>query len=265
MSEPEKSNMKSTKMKGGGKGGARFPHLNLKDALDYSKKLVSKTFNSPQPEAIVLVGVFNNKGPRGGVRASALKQYGLMEGDTNGYYASDRAKKIETVVPEERRGLIADAFLSPKIFKQMYDTLQPDKVTRAKVRQVAANAGVHVDNLDECVGFFIDGAIEAGLGQSSADGIDLSAARVTPRLDSDAFEQQSNQSESDGAEGVREPPSNNVAGTQKENGDSVVDSNAITSGRANKPQVTLALTVDATSDPEKLEKQLKLLRQFGVI
>lgn len=35
--------------------------------------------------------------------------------------------------------------------------------------------------------------------------------------------------------------------------------------RLEKPAVALSLTVDPTSDPDKLEKQLKLLRQYGVI
>lgn len=36
-------------------------------------------------------------------------------------------------------------------------------------------------------------------------------------------------------------------------------------GQPVKPGVTLSLTVDPSSDPDKLEKQLKLLRQYGVI
>lgn len=32
-----------------------------------------------------------------------------------------------------------------------------------------------------------------------------------------------------------------------------------------KPGVTLTLTVDPSSDPDKLEKQLKLLRDYGMI
>jgi hypothetical protein len=65
--------------KGGRKGGTIFPRLNLKQALEYSKKLVSKTAVAPQPGATILAGVFNNAGPEGKVRLSALKQFGLLE------------------------------------------------------------------------------------------------------------------------------------------------------------------------------------------
>src|SRR5262249_38434220 len=100
--------------KGGRKGGTRFPQVNLQKALEYGKKLVSKTHNGPQPTQTIFVGVFNNKGPIGGVRASALKQYGLMEGDTaEGYVASQLARDLEAAVPEERVGLVQRAFLTP--------------------------------------------------------------------------------------------------------------------------------------------------------
>ena len=35
--------------------------------------------------------------------------------------------------------------------------------------------------------------------------------------------------------------------------------------QGSKPGVTLNLNVDPSSDPDKLEKQLRLLRQFGLI
>jgi hypothetical protein len=41
--------------------------------------------------------------------------------------------------------------------------------------------------------------------------------------------------------------------------------NADAPPRGSKPGVTVNLNVDSSSDPDKLEKQLKLLREFGVI
>jgi hypothetical protein len=207
--EIEKKGKKQTS--GGSKGGTRFPRLNLRDALGYSKKLVSKTFGGPQPEATIFVGVFNNKGPEGGVRASALKQYGLMEGDRKGYFASDLAKKIEAVAPEEKADLVRKAFLTPKLFKQMYDTLQPDKVTRAKVRQAAAVVDVHPESLDICVDCFIEGTAHAGLGVKADDGVDLSQTTFAPPppppgdVDAELDEQSAQESDSAGGE-VTPPP-----------------------------------------------------------
>ena len=236
----------------------------MSQALGYSKKLVSKTFSGAQPETTILVGVFDNKGPEGGVRASGLKQYGLMDGDRKGYVSSELAKKIEAVVPEEKSALIRTAFLTPKLFKQMYETLQPDKVTRAKVRQAAATGGVHPESLDLCVDCFIEGAAYAGLGAKSDEGIDFGQATLAPPppaadVDAEMKDETKQENGELGApaeatpgahNGVQPPP---LGGTTP------------SPPRAEKPAVTLALTVDATSDPEKLEKQLKLLRQFGVI
>lgn len=69
--------------KGGRKGGTTFPRLALQQALEYAKKLVSRTAISAQPEATVLAGIFGNSGPEGKVRLSALKQFGLLEGTSN--------------------------------------------------------------------------------------------------------------------------------------------------------------------------------------
>jgi hypothetical protein len=261
MTDTDKKTAKPKPPKGGSKGGTRFPRLNMSEALGYSKKLVSKTFSGPQPEATILVGVFNNKGPLGGVRASALKQYNLMEGDRKGYTASELAKKIEAAVPEEKSAPIRQAFLTPKIFKQMYDTLQPDNVTRAKVRQAAATADVHPESLEACVDIFIEGAAHAGLGAKTEDGIDFSKATLAPPpppadVDAETKEESSEQKETASETGTPAPAAKGSSnGTPPEP----------EKPRAERPAVTLSLTVDPTSDPEKLEKQLKLLRQYGVI
>ena len=253
--------------KGGSKGGRRFPRLNMAQALGYSKKLVSKTFSGPQPEQTILVGVFDNKGTDGEVRASALKQYALMDGDKKGYVASDLAKKIEAVVPDEKTELIRKAFLTPELFKQMYDTLQPDKVTRAKVRQAAATGRVHPDTLDLCVDIFIAGAAHAGLGAKTDDGIDFGQATLAPPppavdVDAETATDAMGQGNSSPADPATPPP----PAPGSSNGDQPIPEKVpSTPLRGEKPAVTLSLTVDATSDPDKLEKQLKLLRHYGVI
>jgi hypothetical protein len=55
MAEAEKPNTRRTP-KGGRKGGVLFPKLNLKQALEYAKKLVSKTHTGPQAEKTILPG-----------------------------------------------------------------------------------------------------------------------------------------------------------------------------------------------------------------
>jgi hypothetical protein len=258
MAYPTKPGAKKTP-KGGSKGGTRFPRLNIADALAYSKKLVSKTHNGPQPEQTILVGVFNNKGPEGAVRASALKQYGLMEGDAKGYSASSLARQIEAAVPEERPALIQKAFLTPKLFKQINDTLQSETASRARVRQVVVTGEVHPDSADVCVECFVVGAVHAGLGTMSGESIVLENTGVAASL-VDTGEEGQDQAEKldappdEPANLVSAGPARNESDTQEQGQSS-----------ANKGAVTVNLAVDSSSDPDKLEKQLKLLKQYGLL
>lgn len=264
MTEAAKSDKKKMP-KGGRKGGTRFPQINLQKALEYGKKLVSKTHNGPQPTQTILVGVFNNKGPVGGVRASALKQYGLMEGDTTeGYVASQLARDIEGAVPDERRGLVQRAFLTPNLFKQIYDTLQPDTVSRARIRQVVITAKVHPDSADECVACFIDGAIHAGLGASDGDNIALTSVSAvtasTAPAESDQDVEESEQTE--------ETEHQNEAEEVERKSSDASDGGSEQRRQArdlSRSDVRVNLAVDSSSDPDKLEKQLKLLKQYGLL
>src|SRR5258708_843261 len=126
-----------TPHKGGRKGGTLFPKINLTQALDYAKKLVSKTHTGALPEKTILPGVFKNSGPNGKVRASALKQYGLMQGTSAGYEATKLAKEIDAAPTEERFPLLQRAFLSSKLFKEIFTTFQDDSVSKAKIEQRA--------------------------------------------------------------------------------------------------------------------------------
>jgi hypothetical protein len=253
MTEPTKPEKKKMP-KGGRRGGTLFPKINLQKALEYGKKLVSKTHNGLQPEQTILVGVFNNKGPEGGVRASALKQYGLMEGDAaKGYVASQLARDIEAAIPEERPALAQKAFLTPKLFKQVYDTLQPDTVSRARVRQVVVTAKVHPESADECVGCFIDGAVHADLGALDGENIALTnAGAVTAPV---VTLTENGQGLEELEENIEEAALEHEAGGQPRG----------QTGGVPNADVRVTLTVDSSSDPDKLEKQLKLLKQYGLL
>ena len=123
--------------KGGRKGGSTFPRINLEKALAYADKLVSKTFTGPLPEATILAGVFGSSGPDGQVRASALRQFGLLEGDKKAYKATELAQSINAAPSGEKTPLVQKAFLSSKLFQEIYTTFQDDTVSRAKIKQRA--------------------------------------------------------------------------------------------------------------------------------
>lgn len=55
MNEPEKK--EKFIPKGGRKGGAVFPRLALKEAVEYAKKLVSKSHTAPISQAVLYSGV----------------------------------------------------------------------------------------------------------------------------------------------------------------------------------------------------------------
>jgi len=241
--------------RGGRKGGPAFPRISLKRALEYSEKLVRKTHTGPQPEEDILRGVFENVGPEGGVRASALKQYGLLEVTADGYKATDLAKQIVAALPEQRNPLLRRALLSSKLFKRIFDTHNGDTVSTAKIRQTALGLKVHLDSADECVKLFIESVVTAGLGTLEGESIVLVQAAATPGPDN-------NDGGGGDAEAASPAEAEAAAKAAAEKG-STGDRGA--TGRVNRPGLSVSINVDSTSDPDKLEKQLKLLRDYGVI
>ena len=255
MAETEKPTVtKKATPKGGRKGGTLFPKINLKQALDYSKKLVGKTHTGPQPEKTILPGVFGNAGPAGKVRASALKQFGLLEGGTDAYQATQLAKDIDGAPPEDRPPLLQRAFRSSKLFNQIFETFHGDTVSKAKIDQRARGLDVHPESADECAQLFIDSAVTAGLGTVDGDSIVLAAASAVaaPAPAGEEGAEQPGQTEADEAEAAA------AAEAAAKNGH--------TGGApAGRNKAAVSINVDSTSDPDKLEKQLKLLRQYGLI
>lgn len=160
--------------KGGRKGGTIFPRIDLEKALTYAEKLVGKTHTGPLPEATILAGVFENAGALGRVRASALRQYNLLEGDPKGYQATELAKSINAAPEEEKPPHLQKAFLSPKVFQEIFTTFQDDTVTKAKIKQRTLGLKVHPDSAEECVEVFVESAQTAGLGTIDGDSIKFS-------------------------------------------------------------------------------------------
>jgi len=261
MAEGEKTPAKKRVLKGGRKGGTTFPRINLERALQYADKLVSKTHTGALPATTILAGVFENAGPEGQVRASALKQYGLLEGDKSAYKASPLAQAIDAALPEEKSAHLQKAFLTSKLFQEIFETFQDDTVSRAKIRQRAQALKVHPDSSEECTGIFMESAVTAGLGSMNGDTITLVKAGTVvapPAAEDEEIDDNNGSEELD------------VAGTDQagaalsvKTGDGAQEQEKTLT--ANKSVVTVNLTVDSSSDPDKLEKQLKLLKQFGLV
>lgn len=263
-------------IKGSGKkGGTVFPRISLEEAIPLAKKLVSKTHTSPQPADIILPGVLGASGPRGQVKASALKQYGLMEGKSEAYTASSLAKTIGASPDEERQRHLAAACLKPKVFARLFQTFHGDTVSLAKLKQQVSTAGVHPDFHDQCTDLFVKSIVFAGLGSMVADGISL--VSLAERADSDIPGPVVDESQDSDIEVVIAPPvdkdNREIDDLDNERRQGEGDRKAINSAEDGVPHnpapmravINVNVTLDSSLDTEKLERQLALLRRYGAL
>ena len=86
-------------------------------------------------------------------------------------------RRFDAAPKEELSNLYTKACLNPKLFKTLYDTFQGDFVSKAKIRQQAANLQVHPDSLDECVDLFTKSVVFAGLGVAAEQNGDVQFTR----------------------------------------------------------------------------------------
>ena len=258
----KKTTKKMNLVRGKKKGGTRFPRISLERALKYSTKLVSKTAVASQSEAILLAGVFGNTGSRGKVRASAMKQYGLMEGTAAAYKATQLAKDIDAAADEgERLPLIRRAMLAPKIFRDLFETYHGDEASKGKIRGRTQQLEVHPDSGEECAELFISSAETAKLGTRVGDGIKLIAAIDAAPL----TEETSEATDTEGTQLSVSPETENNNGEENSQLREQDRHTNETPRPRTAADVTVNLTVDSSLDGDKLGKQLELLRQYGLI
>jgi hypothetical protein len=268
MNKPEKRVMP----KGGRKGGATFPRMVLKDAVGYAKKLVSKSHTAPIPRDVLFSGVLGAKSGAGNVKASAVKQYGLMVGDQkSGYSASELAKKITTALPEELPLLLRQAALSPLIFKSIFDTFHGDAVPRGKIRQRAADLNVHPDQAEDCADIYLKTMIFAGLVTMDGDKtVHVASSSLAAKSSAD---EHSEDADYRGAEGVggsdAESLEDDAVDNEGRGGPDEDDERAgkVAPRRPVLPKaiININVSLDSTTDSDKLAKQLALLRKYGAI
>lgn len=247
--------------KGGRKGGAIFPRTPLPEAVGYAKKLVSKTHSAPQPIDIIYSGVVGAKGGTGDVKISALKQYGFIHKDPKqGFLATELAKKLSAAPDDERLPFLKQAALRPTVFKKIFDTYHGDQVSKAKLKQRAADLNVHPDETETCIDIYIKSLVMADLVSVEGDQVTHRSA-VSDLSSLDAAES----GDIDGANGVEAEAyelGDDVASTQ-------ADASESTGQRPVAPVAkavfNVNVTLDSSLDIEKLAKQLELLKRFGAI
>ena len=273
---PEKQPREMTK--GGRKGGSVFPRVTLNDALGYARKLVSKTHTGPQPSEVILSGVVGAKGGKGAVRMSALKQYGFLKGDSKtDYSAADLAKKVVAAPTDELVPLYRQAMLKPTVFKKLFDTFHGDVVSKAKLKQRAADLKVHPDETATCVDLYVSGMTAAELVTvqgdqvkhlASSDVAPASAAIAATEAESEMIGEESESEdptevEASGGEGAVVVAANGINDNNKKAAKAQELKDAVTSGP--RAVFNVNVTLDSSLDIEKLQKQLELLKRFGAI
>lgn len=262
--------------KGGRKGGAVFPRINLADAVGYAKKLVSKTHVAPQALDVIHSGVVGAKSGTGNVRVSALKQFNLLKGDNKVLFsADDLAKRINGSPEEELVALYRQAALKPTVFKKLFDTYHGDSVSKAKLRQRALDLKVHPDEASTCIELYVQTMEVAKLVKCEGDQVthlsqtELRECASEPKKEDQPAEEAvadslSTEFPGEGADDVELPV--DVAPTQPEGKQSDI-TNVDTRDTQKSPKAVFNVNVslDSSLDIEKLEKQLQLLKRFGAI
>lgn len=263
MNEPKKKVMP----KGGRKGGSIFPRVSLADALKYSKKLVTKTHVARISQDVVYSGVVGAKSGLGAVRASALKQYGFLEGDNKrDFSASTLAKKIASSPDNEVVPLYRESALKPNIFKKLSETFHGDAVSRAKLKQRAAELKVHPDETETCVDVYLSTMQTAELVRPEGDLFRHLTAQELGSVGPAGAEDREESEESD-LEGAEAPAEQELANGEEALEEKEESTSARKASKGSTPRAVFTVNVqlDASLDTEKLEKQLALLKKYGAL
>ena len=127
---------------------------------------------------------------------------------------------------------------------------------KAKIRQQALNLNVHPDAVDSCVDFFVGSLETAKLATVDDDKVTIVAVPVgqAESVPNGADLGQSSQPPG----GAAEPTDDGMSGTE-----GLPDSP--NGGARPRAAIQINVTLDSSLDTDKLEKQLKLLRQYGAI
>lgn len=258
---------KRTVPTGGKKGGSVFPRYDLESAVVAAKRLVSKSHIGPIAKDLYVSGVLQATGPRADIKSSSLKQYGFLLGSSkHGFQASDIAKQV-ALGGEDAAPALRKAALHPRVFSKMHEPFSGDSVSKAKLKQRAAQLGVHPDMLDLCVKIYVDSLTTAGLVRVEGDQVVHLAKPVAPiPSDEEAQVSDSGQASDLGSDHQDDTSQSASSVEQSVSKDREQDKRlGLTGMRTGRALINVNITLDSSLDTEKLEKQLALLKKFGAI
>lgn len=263
----KKGNVENLEGKRGKKGGTTFPRYGLKHLSSFLKSLVSKTHINTIDIAQINAGVFGvaSQSIPGKVKCSALKQFGLLEGDYTKFKATELCAKITIADSDEQKSLYETAFKNVKIFVNTVNTFQNSKTEKSKIGQYAVSTlKIHPDMKDDFTNVFVESAEVSGLCTVDGSSIIFNSFQ-NPIVAKNELSEENNEDE------IVEDLEDNDSENNKPNSKNVNKNNPGTSQTSSQRKqgqvsnINVNIDVDPSMDPEKLEKLLKLLKNYGAI
>lgn len=251
------------KGKRGKKGGTRFPRYSLKHLTGLLDSFLGKTHTSTITIEQLSAGVFSMSAtsPNGKTKFSAMKQFGLADGDYKKIASTDLCSEIAMNDGESRINNLQKALKNVKPFDDALKTFQNSTVDKTKIGQYAVSTlKVHPDLRDDFSKIFIESCEVAGL--CSVDGNSVSFEQ-NPDINSEAEESLDGDKDQNTID-----DSNDFPEVNDENNDEPLgqqDVQTYSTKKQGNSNINVNIDVDPSMDPEKLEKLLKLLKGYGAI
>lgn len=260
MSQEKTNNIDKFKGKSGKKGGTQFPRYSLAHLIPFLKTLVSKTHTNSITLEQLNAGVFGigAKSTTGSVKSSALKQFGLLIAkDTKNMKASDLASHISMFEGDEREKYLQAAFKNSLVLVNAFTTFHNSKTDKTKIGQYAVSTlKVHPDMKDDFVNILVESAVIAGLASADGNSVTFLNFAVTSKATRESPDAEENENGSEindnDIENSSLPPNS-------------TSNSSHTRSQGQFSNINVNIDVDPSMDPEKLEKLLKLLKNYGAI
>jgi hypothetical protein len=243
------------KGKRGKKGGTRFPRYSLKHLVALLDSFLGKTHTSTISIEQLNAGVFNvsANSPKGKTKFSALKQFGLADGDYKKINSTSLCSDIAMSDGDVRITHLQKALQNVKPFADTLKTFQNSATEKTKIGQYAvSNLKVHPDLRDNFVKMFVESCEEASLCQIDGQSISF---EQNPDLNINLDENPITEEENSEDEKIDKPTEK-----KEEQG-----SQSYSTKKQGNSNINVNIDVDPSMDPEKLEKLLKLLKGYGAI
>lgn len=257
----KKGNSENLEGKRGKKGGTQFPRYSLEHLHPLLKSLASKTHTNTITIEQLNAGVFGvgANSPVGKVKSSALKQFGLITGDYKKIKSSELTSRITMSDGDELKKNLQEAFGKVSVFVNALNTFQNSKIEKSRIGQYAVSTlKVHPDMMEDFTTVLIESAKIAGL--CTLEGTTVTFASLSASVKAQNQDTQTDEN--------IESEDNSSENEQESTGNDTNDNSQKTASSKKTGQVSninVNIDVDPSMDPEKLEKLLKLLKNYGAI